>query len=90
MAVLTDVTKLTTLTSLTLLFHTGLEAFSVFHVVLNIPTKYLCGYLRTVEMPPLVRNEDRLLINRVYPQLLHAYADINVTENALVLCRPTT
>jgi len=83
MAVLTDVTKLTTLTSLTLLFHTRLEAISVFYVVLNIPTKYLCGSLRTVEMPPLVRNEDRLLINRVYLQFWHAHADINFTEKRL-------
>ena len=85
-----DVTKLITLTSLTVLFHTGLEAFSVFYVVLNIPTKYLCESLRIEEMPPLVLNEDRLLNNRVYLQLWHAHADINVTKDALVLCRPTT
>jgi hypothetical protein len=43
MNILTDVIKLTTLTPLTQLFHTGLEAFSVFHVVLKFPTRYSCG-----------------------------------------------
>ena len=75
MNILTDVTKLTTLTSLTLLFHTSLEAFSVFYVVLQLPTKYSCGSLRIKETPLLGRNEDSLLNNRVYLQLLHAHAD---------------
>jgi hypothetical protein len=75
MTILTDVTKLTTLTSLTLFFHTCLEAFSVFHVVLQFPTKYSCVSLRINEMPLLVPNEDSLLNNRVYLQLMHAHAD---------------
>ena len=46
MTVVTDATKLATLTLLTMLFYTGLESFSVFYVVLNFPTKYSFRSLR--------------------------------------------
>ena len=83
MTILTDVTKLTILTSLTLMFHTGLEAFFVFHFALNFPTKYSCASLRIEEVAPPVRNEDFLLNNGVYLQLWQAHAHINVTKGRL-------
>jgi hypothetical protein len=51
--------------------------------VLNFPTKYSCGSLIIEEMPPLFRIEDYLVNNRVYLQLWHAHAEINVTKGRL-------
>jgi hypothetical protein len=65
------------------LFNAGLEAFSVLHFVLKVPTKYSCGSLTIEEMPPLFRIEDCLVNNRVYLQLWHAHGDINVTKGRL-------
>ena len=81
----TDVTKIITLTSLTLLFHAGLEVFPVFHVVLKFPTKYSYGSLIIKQMPPLFRNEDCLLNNRVYLQLWQVHEDYVTKERLSIM-----
>jgi hypothetical protein len=72
MSILTDVSKLATLTSLTLMFHTGLEAFPIFHFALKFSTEFSCGSVGIDRISPLVppKNQSNYYI---YPQFVHAH-----------------
>jgi hypothetical protein len=72
MTVLKDVTKLATQTSLTLLFQSGLEVFSVFNFALKFLTEFSCGSLgidRISSIVPPKRHSNYY----IYPQFVYAH-----------------